>query len=216
MENGFVYDYLGGIEYPGFGSVYFGRIPLVPLGRWLMGVALILFVTGVCLSCRRRVFLLELVRFGERKRWWNAQFLRMLVTGAAGCVCYGLCMKGLDLLLGAKGLPGAEEGLLLLLWAAHMMTLAGFFCLLDLTAFRHTAPAFLFVAEVTTYTVGFYWWSLSKYMFGNWGMYLQSSRIEPVYGFSPAAVLLLEGVLLLGTWRAGALLVSREEVLLQP
>lgn len=211
MEKGFVYDYLAGIAYPGFDSIYFGRIPLIPLGRWLLGVAVILFLTGICLSRRRQLALFELVRFGGRRRWWNAQFLKVLLSAAAGCFVYELCMKGLDGLLHIPGMRGTEELLALFLWAVHMMTLASIFCLLDLAGFRQTASALLFVAEVTTYTVGFYCWSLSKYMFGNWGMYMQSSRAESTYGFSPAAVIPLEGLLMLAAWGAGALIISRRE-----
>lgn len=209
MEKGFVYDYLAGVEFPGCGSIWLGMIPLIPLGRWLMGVALVLFMTGIYLERRRRIALFEIVRFGERKRWWNAKFLNLFPTAAAGCFCYGFCLKGLDLIRHSPKRQGTEEILILLLWLIHMMTLAGIFCLLDLMSFRHMAPAFLFVTEVSTYTVGFYRWDLSKFMFGNWGMYVQSNRVEKVYGFSPAAVVFFECLMIAGVWKAGALLVER-------
>lgn len=211
MEKGVVYDYLAGVEFAGPESIYFGRIPLVPLGRWLMGVALVLFVTGIYLERRRQISLFEIVRFGERKRWWNAKFLNLFPIAIAGCFCYGSCLKGLDLILYSPKRQGTEEILILLLWLVHMMTLAGIFCLFNLTSFRHMAPAFLFVTEVSTYTVGFYWWDLSKFMFGNWGMYVQSSRVEKVYGFSPAAVVFLECLMITGAWKAGATLSERRE-----
>ena len=88
MEKGFVYDYLAGIEFPGFGSIYFGRIPLIPLGRWLMGVAVIFFIAGIYLNRRRQILLFEMVRFGGRKRWWNAQFWDLFPAAAAGCFGY--------------------------------------------------------------------------------------------------------------------------------
>ena len=93
----------------------------------------------------------------------------------------------------------------------HMMTVASIFCLLDQTAFRHLTPAFLLVTEVSTYTIGFYDWQLSKFMFGNWGMYLQSDRIEKVYGFSPGAVMILECLMILATWRIGIGIAGRRE-----
>ena len=211
MENGFVYDYLAGVEFPNSGSIYFGQIPLIPLGRWLMGLAVILFVTGVYLNRRRQIALFEMVRLGGRKSWWNAQFLNLFPVGLAGCLCYGFCMKGLDLFLHLPQAQGIEEILILLLWMVHMITLASILCLLDLTGFRHIAPAFLFVTEVSTYTVGFYRWNLSKFMFGNWGMYVQSNRVEKVYGFSPAAVVFFECLMIAGVWKAGATLSERRE-----
>lgn len=211
MEKGFVYDYLAGVEFAGPESIYFGRIPLIPLGRWLMGVALVLFIAGIYLERRRQISLFEIVRFGKRGRWWNAKFLNLFPTAAAECFCYVFCLKGLDLILHSPKRRGTEEMLILLLWLIHMMTLAGIFCLLDLTSFRRMAPAFLLVTEVSTYTVGFYWWDLSKFMFGNWGMYVQSSRAEKVYGFSPAAVVFLECLMIAGTWKAGATLSERRE-----
>ena len=211
MEKGFVYDYLAGIEFPGFRSIYFGRIPLILLGRWLMGVAVILFIAGIYLNRRRQILLFEMVRFGGRKRWWNAQFWDLFPAAAAGCFGYAFCMMGLDFFRHTPKTQGLEEILILLLWLVHMMTLISIFCLLDQTASRHLAPAFLFVTEVSTYVVGFYRWNLSKYMFGNWGMYVQSSRVEKVYGFSPAAVMLFECLMITGVWRLGVVLVENRD-----
>ena len=211
MVEGFVYDYLAGIEFPAWGSMYSGVIPLIPLGRWLMGIAVILFITGIYLSRRRQIFLLETARLGGRKNWWNVQFWNLFLVGTAGCFCYAFCMKGLDFFLHLQGARGMEEILILLLWLVHMMTLASIFCLLDLTAFRQPAPAFLFVTEVSTYTVGFYRWNLSKFMFGNWGMYVQSTRVEKTYGFSPAAVMLLQCVMIVVIWKLGGVLLERKD-----
>ena len=211
MEKGFVYDYLAGVEFPGIGSIYFGRIPLIPLGRWLLGVAVILFVTGIYLSRRRQISLLEMVRFGGRRSWWSARFWNLFLTGVPACFCYAFCLKGLDLLRHSPKLQGLEEVLILLLWLVHMMTLSSIFCLLDLTAFRQMVPAFLFVTEVSTYTVGFYWWNLSKFMFGNWGMYVQSSRVEDVYGFSPGAVMVSECLMIAAARKIGAAVIERRE-----
>lgn len=211
MDKGFVYDYLAGIEYPGIDSIYFGRIPLIPLGRWLMGMAVILFVTGIYLSRRRQISVFEMVRFGGRKSWWNAKFRNLFPMGAAACFCYEFCMKGLDLFLHCQEPQGMEEILIFLLWLVHMMTAASIFCLFDLTAFRAMAPAFLLVTEVSTFTVGFYNWNLSKFMFGNWGMYLQSDRIEKTYGFSPGAVMIFQCLIILAVWRAGFWIADRRE-----
>ncbi len=211
MEKGFLYDYLGGIEYPDAGSIYFGRIPLIPMGRWLMGVAVILFITGIYLSRRRQIFVFEMVRLGGKKSWWNTEFRDLFPAAAAGCLCYACCMKGLDFFGKYTGVQEKEEILMMLLWLVHMLTLASIFCLLDLAGFRHVTPAVLFMTEVSTYTVGFYWWDISKYMFGNWGMYLQSDRVEEVYGFSPAAVILLEGLMIAAAWKMGALLLERKD-----
>ena len=211
MVEGFVYDYLAGIEFPAWGSMYSGVIPLIPLGRWLMGIAVILFITGIYLSRRRQIFLLETARLGGRKNWWNVQFWNLFLVGTAGCFCYALCMKGLNFFLHLQGVRGMEEILILLLWLVHMMTLASIFCLLDLTAFWQPAAAFLFVTEVSTYTVGFYRWNLSKFMFGNWGMYVQSTRVEKTYGFSPAAVMLLQCVMIVVIWKLGGVLLEKKD-----
>lgn len=211
MGEGFVYDYLAGVEFPAWGSVYSGVVPLIPLGRWLMGIAVILFITGIYLSRRRQIFLLETARLGGRKNWWNKQFRNLFLVGMARCLCYASGMKGLDLFLHLPGVGGMEELLILLLWLVHMMTLASIFCLLDLTAFRQMTPAFLFVTEVSTYTVGFFWWDLSKFMFGNWGMYVQSTKVERIYGFSPAAVVLLQCLMIVVIWRLGGVLLERKD-----
>lgn len=214
MKKGFVYDYLAGVDFPVYGDFYGGVIPMIPLGRWLMGAAVILLVTGIYLSRRRQILAFEMVRFGGRKSWWNAQFWNLFLTGAAACLCYEFCMKGLDLLLHLPGETGIEEILIFLLWLVHMMTMAGIFCLADLTVSRRLAPAALFVTEVSTFTVGFYHWHLAKFMFGNWGMYVWSSRVKKAYGFSPGAVMILQCVMILMVWRAGTLIVRKKEDLL--
>lgn len=210
MEKGFVYDYLAGIDFPVYGDFCAGVIPLIPLGKWLMGVAVILFITGIYLSRRRQISAFEMVRFGGRKRWWNAQFWNLFLTGTAACFCYAFCMKGLDLLLHVPGPQGMEEILVFLLWLVHMMVMASIFCLWDLTAFCRLAPAALFVTEVSTFTVGFYHWNLSKFMFGNWGMYVWSNRVKKDCGFSPGAVMVLECVMILAVWRVGMFMISRK------
>ncbi len=176
-----------------------------------MGVAVIFIIAGIYLNRRRQILLFEMVRFGGRKRWWNAQFWDLFPAAAAGCFGYAFCMMGLDFFRHTPKTQGLEEILILLLWLVHMMTLISIFCLLDQTASRHLAPAFLFVTEVSTYVVGFYRWNLSKYMFGNWGMYVQSSRVEKVYGFSPAAVMLFECLMITVVWRLGVVLVENRD-----
>ena len=211
MERGFVYEYLAGVDFPVYGDFYGSVIPMIPLGRWLMGVAVILFIAGSCLSRRRQISVLEMVRFGGRKGWWNAQFRKLLLVGASACFCYGFCMKGMDLLFRLPGERGTEELLIFLLWSVHMMTMMSIFCLSDLTAFRHLIPAALFVTEVSTFTVGFYHWHLSKFMFGNWGMYVWSNRVKKDYGFSPGVVMLLECVMLMAVRKIGGILLEKRD-----
>ena len=211
MERGFVYEYLAGVDFPGYGDFYGSVIPMIPLGRWQMGLAVILCITGICLSRRRQISVLEMVRFGGRKGWWNAQFRKLLLVGASACFCYGFCMKGMDLLFRLPGERGTEELLIFLLWSVHMMTMMSIFCLSDLTAFRHLIPAALFVTEVSTFTVGFYHWHLSKFMFGNWGMYVWSNRVKKDYGFSPGVVMLLECVMLMAVRKIGGILLEKRD-----
>ena len=92
-----------------------------------------------------------------------------------------------------------------------MMTMMSIFCLSDLTAFRHLIPAALFVIEVSTFTVGFYHWHLSKFMFGNWGMYVWSNRVKKDYGFSPGVVMLLECVMLMAVRKIGGILLEKRD-----
>ena len=42
-------------------------------------------------------------------------------------------------------------------------------------------------------------------------MYVQSSRVEKVYGFSPAAVMLFECLMITGVWRLGVVLVENRD-----
>lgn len=198
------FSYLGGIADSGLGG-----IPLIPLGRWLLGLSVVLLAAGIFLGGKRKIALLEQVRFGSRRHWWNAQFGGLLFCGAAACLFYECVVQGADTLF---HLPWPEEmdgSLVLILWLVHMETLVGAFGLLDITKFGRLAPAILFLLEVLTFVTGVFFRGLSKYMFGTWGMYVQSSRVRAVDGFSPAAVLVLEGTMLLVIWKMGAVLAER-------
>ena len=130
------FSYLGGIADSGLGG-----IPLIPLGRWLLGLSVVLFAAGIFLGGKRKIALLEQVRFGSRRHWWNAQFGGLLFCGAAACLFYECVIQGADTLL---HLPWPEEmdgGLVLILWLVHMETLVGAFGLLDITKFGRFAPA---------------------------------------------------------------------------
>lgn len=206
MRGSMVYDFLGGIEHPGY-----MQIPLIPLGRWLLGLVFILFVAGIWLGEKRSIAVLEQVRYGSRKRWWNAQFWRTFQVGAAGCLGYGACMLGLDCWFHLLGWEVTEWALILVLWMVHMEVMVSLLCLLDITKERGIAPALLSMTEVLTFSAGFFNWGLAKYMFGNWGMYVQSNRIEPEYGFSPPVVLVLECLLIMAAWKSGMALIRRRE-----
>lgn len=198
------FSFLGGIADSGLGG-----IPLIPLGRWLLGLSVVLFAAGIFLGGKRKIALLEQVRFGSRRHWWNAQFGGLLFCGAAACLFYECVIQGADTLL---HLPWPEEmdgGLVLILWLVHMETLVGAFGLLDITKFGRFAPAILFLLEVLTFVTGVFFRGISKYMFGTWGMYVQSSRVRAADGFSPAAVLVLEETMLLVIWKMGTVLAER-------
>lgn len=198
--DGFLYGFLAGIDYFGFGGMH--------LAKWLAGMAFLLFGAGLLLEGKRNIMLFEMVRFGSRKRWWNARFRHLFLTGTAGCSLYAFCMMGLDGLFGKEKPDSMEMIWILLLWMVHMMVIISVFCVLDLTVMRPAAPALLFVTEVSSFILGFFIRDLSKYMFGCWGMYMQSMKEEEVFGFSPAAVLTLECLMILTAWRTGMKIAS--------
>ncbi len=203
---GLTYDFLAGIPY-----MEVREIPLLPLGRWLFGMAVILFSAGVWLGGRRNIATFEIVRFGSRKRWWDFRFWTLFLAAAAGCFCYEFCIRGLDFLMGIRKPEGMEELLILLLWQVHIVTMVSIFCLLDITAIWKTAPTMLFMTEVSTFVIGIFCRKLSRFMFGNWGMYMQSNAVDAVDGFSPAAVLIMEYVMIAAAWRIGAMALGRKK-----
>lgn len=199
MERGLTYDFLAGIPYHGY-----REIPLFPLGRWLFGIAVILSLSGVWLGSRRKIAAFEMVRFGSRKRWWDFRFWTLFLVVAAGCFCYEFCICGLDFLMGIQKSDSMEELLIRLLWQVHIMTLVSVFCVLDITAIWKTAPAVIFMTEVSTFAAGIFCRKVSKFMFGSWGMYMQSNVIDVTDGFSQAAVLIIECMIIVAAWGIGA------------
>lgn len=204
MKEGFMYDFLAGIDYFGFSGGH--------LAKWLAGIVFLLFGAGLWLEEKRKIMPFEMVRFESRKQWWNARFRDLFLKGTAGCVLYAFCMMGLDCLSGKTKPDGAEEIWILLLWLVHMMVIVSMFCVLSLTKMRTAAAALLFVTEVSSFIVGFYLRNLSKYMFGCWGMYRQSSLEEALFGFSPAAVLILESLMILAARQFGMKMLERRDI----
>ena len=120
-------------------------------------------------------------------------------------------MGSLDYCFHLPRLEAAEGALILVLWLVHMEVLVSLLCLLDITELRGIAPALLSLIELLTFSVGFFNWWLAKFMFGNWGMYVQSNKVETEYGFSPAVVIILECVLIMTVWKSGTVLIKQRE-----
>ncbi len=198
MEEGFVYHFMAGVDSSCFAAS--GEdITLVIAGSlapWIFGMAVVFGITGGILETGNGIRLFSMIRYGSRKQWWKKRFLHFALLGFTVSFLFWFILHGLDVIFTKENLGAAEEISILALWTVHMLVLVLFYCMLDLTEIRHTAPALLFTAEILSLVTGLFRPYRMKYLFGAWGMYVWSSPVKAELGFVPVAVMGIEGALI--------------------
>lgn len=215
MAGKWVCDFMGGVSRvyyrDGVFQAYIGGMVLLELVRWLFGIAIIFVATESALSMDRQSGLFSAVRYESRSRWWRRHFLFCFLTGAAAAVCYWMILHALDLVLKQPVDFFASEYLIAILWLGHMLTLVALLCLLDATRLSGMAPVILLATEVFTIGLSFSFWAFAKFMFGTWGMYVESRHLDPVNGFSDIPVLLIEGGIIALSYIGGLQWIRRTD-----
>ena len=171
--------------------------PLVPLGCWLFPIGIYLLVIGFWLGMDKQNRAFVIVRCGRIQKWWKHFFLRNLLNGALAAV-------GLLTLFGIIDLSALHQftgnikdiSVIFILWTVHSMTLS----------------AFLLLLEGLTFLSGFRFRKSARFMFGAWGMYVQSNLYKDMYGFSVINVMIVQITIIIACYWLGSYLQKGKEM----
>lgn len=181
--------------FAGVPSDYFGAIPLIPFGWWLLSMGVFLLAVGFYGERDRKLEALSLYRYKTVKGWWKRRFGKWLLYGIKTAVLFLLLVLSWDIAMGSIAVLSAELlAKITILWLFHSVSMAALFVLLDLFPVGRFAPGALFLLEGVTFIIGCQVHAVSQVMYGMWGMYLQSSLCE-AGGFPAGPVIAAEAVL---------------------
>ena len=170
--------------------------PLVPLGRWLFPIGIYLLIIGFRLGMGKQNRRFVIVRCGRIQKWWRHYFLRNLLNGVIAAVSLLTLFQVIDLFgFQMFAVNRKELSVIFVLWTVHAMALTSLFLFL----------------EGLTFLSGFHFRNSARFMFGVWGMYVQSNLYEDTYGFSMISVMIAQAtIMILCYWLGGCYLKGKE------
>lgn len=190
-----------------------GTFPLVPLGCWLFPIGIYLLVIGFKLDMGEQNRRLVIVRCGWIQKWWKLFFLRNLFNGAFVTVGLLTLFKMIDLFALHMFTGNLKEiSVIFVLWIVHAMTLSALFLLGETLRIKKMIPAGLLLLEGLTFLSGFRFRKSARFMFGVWGMYVQSSLYEDMYGFPVINVIIAQVTIIIVCYRLGSYLLKGKEI----
>lgn len=186
--------------------------PLVPLGRWLFPVGIYLLTAGFWLGMDRKNRRFVVIRYGRIQKWWKAFFMKNILYGGIAAIVI-LFLTGITGLFLSEWLPKQPQMVIgvVVLWTIHGMVFMALFLLMDLTKMRRIAPSVLLFMEGITFLYGYRNRGAARFMFGTWGMYLQSDLHDASYGFPAAGVIAAEISCIAACYLAGGYMLKRKE-----
>lgn len=186
--------------------------PLVPLGCWLFPIGIYLLVIGFRLGMDTQNRRFVIVRCGWIQKWWKHFFLRNLLNGVFTAISLLTLGELIDLFAFHLLIGDLKElSVIFVLWIVHATTLSALFLFLETLRIKKIIPAGLLLLEGLTFLSGFHFRKSAKFMFGVWGMYVQSNLYEDTYGFSVISVMIVQfTIIIVCYWFGGYLLKGRE------
>ena len=171
--------------------------PLVPLGRWLFTIGIYLLVIAFRLGRSKQNRQFVMIRYGWIRKWWRYHFLKNLLYG----VFSAMILMGLFQIINLRipqniTISLKETVMITLLWTAHGMTLSALFLFMETINMEKSIPAAILLLEGLTFLSGYRYKWIARFMFGAWGMYVQSNLYENVYGFSVISVIAVQAVII--------------------
>ena len=190
-----------------------GTFPLVPLGCWLFPVGIYLLIIGFRFGMSKQNRHFAIVRYGRIQKWWKHYFLGNLWNGAFAAVCLLALCKVIDLLASQKFTGNLKEiSVILVLWTVHTVTLSALFLLLETLKIKKMIPAAILLLEGLTFLGGFYFRKNAKFMFGVWGMYVQSNLCGGMYGFSIISIIIVQITIIIVCYWLGSHLLRGKKI----
>lgn len=187
--------------------------PLVPLGCWLFPIGIYLLIISFRLDRDKQNRCFVIVRYGWIQKWWKHYFLRNLLNGIFVTVSLLTLFKLIDLFVLHMFTGNLKEmSVIFVLWAVHTMTLSALFLFLETLRIKKMIPAGLLLLEGLTFLSGFRFRKSARFMFGVWGMYVQSNLYEDMYGFSIISVIIVQGTIIIACYWLGSYLLKGKEM----
>lgn len=187
--------------------------PLVPLGCWLFPIGIYLLIIGFRFGMDKQNRRFVMVRCGWIQKWWKHHFLRSLLYGGFAAGSLLTFFKIIDL-FALQMFTGnlKETSTIFVLWTVHAMTLSVLFLLLETLKIKKMIPAVILLLEGLTFLSGFRFKESAKFMFGSWGMYVQSNLYEDMYGFSIISVIIVQVTIIMVCYLLGSYLLKGKEM----
>ena len=188
-------------------------LPLVPLGCWLFPIGIYLLVLGFGLGMDKQNRRFVIVRYGWIQKWWNRVFLKNLLKGGFAAVGLLTLFKIIDLFVLQMFTGNLKEiSAIFVLWTVHTMTLSSLFLFLETLRIKKMIPAGLLLLEGLTFLSGFHFRKSAKFMFGVWGMCVQSNLYEDMYGCSMISVMIVQATIIIICYWLGSYLLKGKEM----
>lgn len=190
-----------------------GTFPLVPLGCWLFPIGIYLLIIGYRFGMDKQNRRFVIVRCGWIQKWWKLFFLRNLLNGVFAAVSLLTLFKMIDLFALHMFTGNLKEiSVIFVLWIVHAMTLSALFLFLETLRIKKMIPAGLLLLEGLTFLSGFHFRKSARFMFGVWGMYVQSNLYEDMYGFSIISVVMVQVTIIIVCYWLGSYLLKGKEM----
>lgn len=187
--------------------------PLVPLGRWLFSTGIYLLMICFLFSKDKQNRRFVMIRYGWIQKWWKHHFLKNLMNAALAAVSLLTLFKIIDLFI-LQTLTGnlKETFVIFVLWTVHAMVLSALFLFMEISKVKKTLPAAILLLEGLTFLIGFRFRMCARFMFGTWGMYVQSNLYEGLYGFSIISITIVQATIIIICYWLGSYFLKRKEM----
>lgn len=188
-------------------------LPLIPLGRWLFTVGIYILLISLHLGMNRQNRRFVVIRYGMVQKWWKNYFVKNIFYGGLMAVAMMLLFKILELLISQRMVGSLKEmAAIVTLWAVHVITISALFIFMEAMNVKKLIPSILLLLEGLTFLGGYRVKEIAHFMFGTWGMYVQSSLYDSVYGFSIMMVLTVEVLMIAGCYLLGSYILQGKEM----
>lgn len=187
--------------------------PLVPLGCWLFPVGIYLLAIGFRFGMEKQNIRFVIIRCGCIQKWWKHFFFRNLLNGLFTAVSLLALFKMIGLFALQMHTGNLKEiSVIFVLWTVHAMALSALFLFWEILRIKKMIPAGLLLLEGLTFLCGSHFRESARFMFGVWGMYVQSNFYEDMYGFSIISVMSVQATIIIVCYWLGSYLLKGKEM----
>ena len=167
--------------------------PLIPLGCWLLPIGIYILLISLQPGMDRQNRRFVVIRYGMVQKWWKNYFVKNIFNGGLTAVIMLFLFKIFELLISQRKFSSLKEmAAIVVIWTVHVITISALFILMEAMNVKKLIPSILLLLEGLTFLGGYRIKGIAHFMFGTWGMYVQSSLYDGVYGFSIMMVLAAE------------------------